>query len=177
MVELSGESPTQILLESTASSGLFLTAMKSSIQLLRGMVSACLLMTSALLGGGCTTFHYDWQKAAQEPKPGDIQGRWQGVWVSEASGHNDQLRAVITRKVDGNYVARFHAKYRKVMSFGYTVPLNVEATGGGFKFSGQANLGWLAGGIYHYNGHANTTNFFSTYTSKYDHGTFQMGRP
>jgi len=31
--------------------------------------------------------------------------------------------------------------------------------------------------VYHYDGHADTTNFFATYTSKYDHGTFQMVRP
>ncbi len=34
-----------------------------------------------------------------------------------------------------------------------------------------------SGGVYHYDGDATPTNFFSTYKSKYDHGTFQMTRP
>ena len=151
--------------------------MKGLIGFARGMGNAGLLLAAALLAGGCTTFNHDWDAAAQPPQPGDIQGRWQGVWVSEVTGHNDQLRAVITKKDGGDYTARFHAKYHKVMHFGYTVPLKVEAAGDEFKFSGQANLGWLAGGVYHYDGHAGATNFFSTYTSKYDHGTFQMNRP
>ena len=50
---------------------------------------------------------------------------------------------------------------------------------GFFKYTNFVafNLGWLAGGVYHYEGRADATNFFSTYTSKYDHGTFQMTRP
>jgi hypothetical protein len=64
-----------------------------------------------------------------------------------------------------------------MLSFGYTVPLQVEPATNGFKFSGQANLHWYAGGIYKYEGHADATNFFSTYSCKYDHGTFQMTRP
>ena len=137
-----------------------------------------LLLGSLMFGGGCTTFHHDWEKAASQPvPPGSMQGRWQGVWVSDVTHHTDKLRCVVTVKDDGTYRARFHAKYRTVMSFGYTVPLNVQATGNGFDFNGEANLGWLAGGVYHYAGHADATNYFSTYTSKYDHGTFQMSRP
>ena len=126
---------------------------------------------------GCT-FNHDWNKAAAQPPPPDsMLGRWQGVWVSDVSHHTDKLRCVVTKKDDGSYRARFHAKYHHVLSFGYTVPLKVEPTTNGFHFSGEANLGWLAGGVYHYDGHADATNFFSTYSCKYDHGTFQMGRP
>ena len=62
-------------------------------------------------------------------------------------------------------------------SFGYSVPLQVRRTNDTYQFLGEANLGWLAGGLYHYEGSATGTNFFSTYRCKYDHGTFQMGRP
>ncbi|GEM_PF-304797 len=139
--------------------------------------SAFLLFVSSLLSG-CSSFEHDWQKTAQSPAPTDgLQGRWDGTWLSDANGHDGRLRCIVTRKPDGSYRARFHAVYRKVLTFGYTVPLNVTPADGIYGFSGQADLHWYAGGIYHYDGHADGTNFFSTYRSKYDHGTFQMKRP
>jgi hypothetical protein len=127
---------------------------------------------------GCTTFNQEWNQAARLATPADdLAGRWQGVWKSDATGHADKLRCVVTKQDEGAYRARFFAKYHTVMSFGYTVPLQVERADGAFEFSGEANLGWIAGGMYYYDGHADATNFFATYTNKYDHGTFQMGRP
>ena len=137
-----------------------------------------LLLTALVLGGGCSSFNHEWKMAAANPVPDTcLQGRWQGTWHSDASSHAGKLRCVITKTDVGMYQAHFHAKYRKVLGFGYTVALKVEPTVNGFAFSGQANLGRLAGGVYHYEGHADTTNFFSTYSCKYDHGTFQMARP
>ena len=111
------------------------------------------------------------------PPPGSMEGRWQGVWLSDVNHHTGELRCVVTKREDGMYRARFHAKYNKVLTFGYTVLLKVEPEANGSHFRGEANLGWYAGGMYHYDGHAETTNFFSTYSCKYDHGTFKMGRP
>ena len=137
-----------------------------------------LLLATALLGGGCTTFDYEWKESAAGPAPTtELEGRWQGLWHSDASGHEGKLRCLVTKIENGAYRARFHAKYRKVLSFGYTAPLTVERTVNAFNFSGEADLGWLAGGVYRYDGHADATNFFSNYSSKYDHGTFQMTRP
>ena len=137
-----------------------------------------LLLGATFLGGGCTTFNHEWRNATANPVPGtDLQGPWKGLWVSDANGHTGKLRCVVTRGDNGIYRARFHAKYRKILSFGYTVPLKVERTDNSFNFRGEANLGWWAGGVYHYDGHADATNFFSNYSSKYDHGTFQMARP
>lgn len=131
-----------------------------------------------LLTGGCASFNHEWAKAAGQPvAPGDIQGRWQGVWISDVNGHSDNLRCVITKKSDGLYSARFHAHYRKVMTFNYTVPLKIEPAGDGVKFTGDANLGWLAGGKYHYEGRADDARYTSSYSCKYDNGTFQMERP
>jgi len=137
-----------------------------------------LLFAIALLGAGCSSFNHDWRKAANNPTSAlDLQGRWEGRWISEADRHDGKLRCLVTRNADNLYQARFHAKYKKILSFAYTVLLTTERTDGTFKFHGDADLGWLAGGIYHYEGHADATNFFSTYSSKYDHGTFQMQRP
>jgi hypothetical protein len=137
------------------------------------------LLFALLLATGCATFNHDWNKAGQHlVSPDSLQGRWEGVWASDVTGHKDQLRCVITKKKDGTFQARFHAKYHTVLSFGYTVALNVQPTAAStFKFSGEANLGWVAGGRYEYEGEADRTNFFSTYRCKYDHGTFQMMRP
>jgi hypothetical protein len=144
------------------------------------ILAALSLLTALLFAGGCSTFNYDWHVAQQTPLPNDLQGRWQGVWVSQATGHKNELRCLVTKLDDATYQARFHAKYRKgllTVSFNYTVPLKVEKADDTFKFTGDADLGKLAGGLYHYDGHAAGTNFFSTYSCKYDHGTFQMTRP
>jgi len=130
----------------------------------------------ALLGVSCSSFNREWQKAGRVPlSTSGLEGRWEGQWISDVNGHRGSLRCIVTK--DGEfYKARFHAKYRKILSFGYTVPLIADAAQNGYRFSGEADLGSLAGGVYHYDGHAAATNFFSTYSCKYDHGTFQMQR-
>ena len=146
------------------------------------MKTTCLLAPVlgllGLLCGGCASFQKEWDgaRASQNP-PSDLQGLWQGTWRSEASGHHDSLQCIITRKDDRTVDARFHAKYHTVFTFNYTVPLTVQTTNGVSRFQGAANLGWLAGGMYHYDGTASATNFSSTYTSKHDHGVFEMTRP
>jgi hypothetical protein len=137
-----------------------------------------LLLLLLVVASGCSSFNREWKKAGAQPvATNELTGRWQGVWVSEATGHTDQLRCIVTCKEDGAYHARFHAKYHTILSFGYTVPLQVERTNDVFQFQGEADLGWMAGGLYQYAGHADAINFFSTYSSKDDHGTFRMTRP
>jgi hypothetical protein len=144
---------------------------------LRGLSLAFLGMLP-FVTGGCTSFDHDWQKSARDiPAPDGLQGRWEGTWISEVNGHTDSLRCVITKKEEGVYMARFLARYHKVLSFGYTVTLKVQTAANEHTFSGDADLGWLKGGVYHYEGRATATNYISTYRCKYDHGTFQMGRP
>jgi hypothetical protein len=148
----------------------------ASENLARGVL--LLLLSILSLGSGCTTFDKAWAQAAHEPlTSNNLLGRWHGTWLSDANGHNGTLRCVVTQKADGTLSARFRAVYRKVIGFGYTVPLQATESNGAFRFTGEANLGWWAGGVYHYEGYANETNFFSTYSCKYDHGTFRMTRP
>lgn len=137
-----------------------------------------LLLAIPVLAAGCSSFNREWKKAGEQAAPtDDMAGRWQGTWKSEASGHTDELRCIVTKGDSGYYQAQFHAKYHGILSFGYTVPLKVEKTNDSFQFSGEADLGSMAGGMYQYQGHADPTNFFSNYSSKDDHGTFQMSRP
>lgn len=146
-------------------------------KLTRRILSTGLLVVGLLLNG-CSTFNRDWKSAAATTEPVDgIQGRWQGAWLSDVSGHTGRLRCLLTRDAAGRYQARFHAKYKKILSFGYTVPLTVEATNHAFRFHGEADLGWYAGGLYHYEGQVSPTVFLSNYRCLADHGTFQMTRP
>jgi len=135
------------------------------------------LLAHLALCSGCRSFDKAW-KTTEEPiaKP-SILGPWNGTWTSLVNGHNGALRCVVTQDKNGNFIARFHAVYQKVLRFGYTVPLQVTETNGAFEFRGEANLGWWAGGVYQYEGYTSETNFLSTYSCHYDHGTFQMTRP
>ncbi|HWY77455.1 MAG TPA: L,D-transpeptidase family protein [Verrucomicrobiae bacterium] len=147
-----------------------------SAHMVRAGSSFLLLLSSFLTG--CSSFNHDWEKAGQWPAPvDDLSGRWDGTWLSDVNGHNGRLRCIVTRKTDGIYRARFHAIYRQVLTFGYTVTLKASPADGIQRFNGEANLHWYAGGVYRYEGHADGTNFYSTYSCKYDHGTFQMKRP
>lgn len=127
---------------------------------------------------GCSTFQREWRQSAKaQPPADDISGRWQGTWKSDSSGHNDKLRCVITKSDEQHYTARFHAKYKHILSFGYSVPLVVTNEGSRRTFKGEADLGKLAGGRYTYKGSATPAEFNSRYDSKYDRGSFVMARP
>jgi hypothetical protein len=125
----------------------------------------------------CSSFNRQWKAALKQPSPDSLAGPWEGRWTSDATGHNDKLRCIITQKSTNEYDALFHATYKRFLHFGYTVPLKVKQEGNTFTFSGEADLGKMAGGVYTYEGAATPTNFFSTYHSKYDHGKFEMKRP
>lgn len=131
-----------------------------------------------LAGAGCSSFNREWRKAGESPAPTDaISGRWDGHWVSDVNHHTGRLRCIVTSKGNDTFQARFHATYQSIFTFGYTVELHTAETNGTVTFNGEANLGSFAGGLYEYAGHAQATNFFSTYSCKYDHGLFQMSRP
>jgi hypothetical protein len=142
-----------------------------------GGSGSTLLLVLSLVLCGCS-FSHEWKQAAKFSSPvSELEGRWQGTWVSEVNGHTGALRCLMSREEAGRYRARFRATYAKVFTFGYTVQLATEETNHTARFRGEANLGWLAGGIYRYEGHTDGTNFLATYSCKYDHGTFRMTRP
>ncbi len=147
----------------------------------RRLIDLGLVALLIVVGSGCSTFNYEWRQAKRKPVPSnEITGPWEGRWVSDANGHQGRLRALITQVDTNHYDVKFHAAYKKwvTVHFGYTVRMETRAKEeGGVSFQGRENLGALAGGVYTYEGHANPTNFFSTYDSKYDRGTFQMTRP
>lgn len=143
-----------------------------SLQVLAGCLSVAAL-------SGCSSFGREWRAAARQPPPADpLAGRWEGRWVSEVNGHAGRLRALLTATGEDSYRARFHARYAGLLTFGYTVDLRVTNDASGVAhFTGAADLGKLAGGVYRYTGRANATNFLATYESRSDHGRFELCRP
>jgi hypothetical protein len=127
---------------------------------------------------GCSSFNRKWREAGKRPTPTNaIAGRWEGRWLSHQNGHNGALRCIITESDMGTYEAYFRAAYLKVVRFSYKVPLTVTQSNDVWHFTGEENLGLMAGGVYRYAGSASQTNFNSTYSSKHDDGVFQMSRP
>jgi hypothetical protein len=126
---------------------------------------------------GCSSFERDWKAAAAIPSPPGLAGRWEGSWRSTASGHSGELRCLMTAVGGDHYQARYRARWGCCFKFEYTVPLQVEAKGQLFRFQGTADLGWLAGGLYRYDGEAGAARLLSTYSSRRDHGEFEMARP
>jgi len=142
------------------------------------LLTRAALLALVLAAAGCSTFDRDWRLFADiTPAPGSVEGRWEGRWKSDHNGHSGKLRCVMLRTGTNNFTATFHAKYQGILSFGYTVPLAMREDAGKFQFTGQTDLGALAGGLYNYEGTATPTNFFSTYRCPSDWGTFKLARP
>jgi len=138
-------------------------------------------IVAVLLLCGCCSFNRAWNKAGRTPPPpaDSIEGRWEGRWLSDVNGHTGRLRCVLTRGGNNTntYTAHFRATYWKIFRYSYKADFPFEPREGVWHFLGDKNLGWLAGGVYHYEGRVSPTNFYSTYRSKYDHGVFEMTRP
>jgi len=127
---------------------------------------------------GCSTFTREWKQAAGQPTPtDDITGLWQGSWKSDATGHHGKLRCVVGKESPNGYRFLYRATWKKIFRATYEVVQDVQREGNLFTMRGGADLGKLYGGQFEYEGRATPTNFFSTYRSQKDRGTFEMTRP
>ena len=137
-----------------------------------------LFLILLLLSTGCTTFHRDWTQAKSKvpTETKSIEGAWDGKWVSDVNGHNGRLRCIIEQTQPHQYTARYRANYWGILRFGYSVPLELKSKTNGYVFTGEANLGKLAGGTYSYELKASPISIESTYKSNYDHGRFILQR-
>ncbi len=141
------------------------------------IVRALLVMALLSVLPGCSTFERDWKAMADQEAPGaGIEGRWNGTWLSDSNGHGGGLRCIISREEDDTLLARYHATYGKALTFEYDMPMAVVVDGEVYHFSAEADLGWLAGGVYEYDGTVEGDQFRSNYECKSDHGTFEMER-
>ena len=100
-----------------------------------------------LVASGCSTFNRDWKSAAKQPTPpNDIQGRWEGKWLSEVNGHTGKLRCLLSRLDDTQYKARYRATYRKILRFSYDTYVTVERSNESFHFHGDTGAAWVETG-------------------------------
>lgn len=135
------------------------------------------LTAVAFTAAGCSSFNRKWREAERSgASASGMAGRWEGKWQSSVNGHSGRLRCLISGVDDGLYDARYQARYWGFLTFHYTVPLRTSQSEPPFHFNGQANLGWWAGGVYHYEGVVDTNSFISSYSSKADKGEFRMSR-
>ena len=151
-----------------------------------------------LASGGCA-FDRKWRDLSRQqrlhavapaaattaPASDPLAGRWEGKWVSDASGHAGKLRAIVTPLPNADaaggaptYRVDYDAMFLAVLRFGYGMTLTAAPQpGGATRFEGRDDLGPLAGGVYRYTGSADGRTFTATYTSPADHGRFEMTRP
>lgn len=129
----------------------------------------------SFLVSGCSTFNRDWRRHAPASTD-DFEGRWRGSWHSDANGHHGELRCIVSQLADTRYETRYRASYLGILRFEYSLPVEVSRDDGVISFTGQADLGTLAGGLYTYKGSVTGDTFRAMYESKRDYGTFQMDR-
>ncbi len=135
------------------------------------------MLLALLVLPGCSSFDREWRSAQEYAYPeNEIAGCWEGSWLSNSNGHNGNLRAIITKQGENYYHAHFKATYAFVIPFEFEVPLMVTEDGGVYAFESQADLGWLAGGVYTYTGTTTPHDFSASYCAAKDHGTFTMSR-
>lgn len=131
--------------------------------------------TLAALAGNCPHFRRIWHEALARPQiEGSLAGAWAGEWFSQANGHHGSLRCVLQPLDQVHLRAWFHARYAKFLRVCYSVELRRTQSGSVAHFKGEADLGALAGGVYSYEGDADSQKLQFTYKCRYDHGTFQL---
>ena len=142
----------------------------------RAILLTCLTLFVAV---GCSSFDRDWKQAAGQEFQG-MEGRWIGRWHSDHNQHNGVLRCLVTKTEGDTYHTRFHAKYKwgiLTVSYPYDMDMTLTQNGSSYQFTGEADLGKLAGGVYQYNGTGTTNRIEINYRSPKDHGTFKLDRP
>jgi hypothetical protein len=126
----------------------------------------------------CSTFERRWVQAAKQAAPQRdlLHGRWEGTWRSDGDMGGGRLRCIARKLTDDRYEAKFHATYAFDLPFESTVVLTVRKGPKRWRFEGEADLGFFAGGVYRYKGSSDGQRFFSTYRAKLDEGVFEMRR-
>ena len=130
-----------------------------------------------LLGlSGCSSFDRDYRQATTSGAAGGIEGAWQGRGESQAGHGGGGLRAILTRTAPDVCHARFRAQFWGIFEVDEEVDLHTSGTSP-VRAGGEADLGWLKGGVYRYDATIAPAKFDATYQSKDDHGTFTLARP
>lgn len=146
--------------------------MKSAI-LLRLALGLVFLTTLPSCG---FAFRSAWKKA---PVTTGAEGKWSGTWHSDATGHQGNLRCVVSAPVDqkGGHEFFYHATWKTILSGSYKAVHTVKKQkDGSYTFKGEHKMPDWAGGLYHYEGTIKGNDFNACYQSSMDRGTYTMKR-
>ena len=126
---------------------------------------------------GCTAFNRKWEEKLSDQKFNQGQtGCFEGIWMSDSNGHNGKLYCIIEEKKDGSLEAIFHAKYKTILTFNYSLPITAEKLDDGYKLRGAADIGAMYGGWYSFDGLLKERSLNARYHNEYDKGYFKMMR-
>lgn len=133
------------------------------------------LLTLVLLScvPGCRTTTPPSTKPSAAQK---IEGHWAGIWDCETTGHSGKLRCHLIHVEDNLYQAKYTGTYMAIVPFWYTVEMDIDCSSQDCEIQAEANLGWLGGGHYVYDGAIIGDSFNTNYTSKHHNGTFNLHR-
>jgi len=137
------------------------------------------LFLTTLLPSCGSGFREAWKKA---PVTSGVEGKWEGTWLSEATGHQGTLRCVIAAPIakttkTTTHEFYYHATWKKILSGGYKAVHTVKKQkDGSYTFKGEHKMPDWAGGLYHYEGTIQGDSFNACYESAMDKGTYTMKR-
>jgi hypothetical protein len=138
------------------------------------------LIGLVLVAGGCSSFKQDYEAAvaarAFDATADSVTGPWEGQWISQNGHGGGKLMAILTRRSPETIHARFRSTYAWILHGEDEVDFDVWSAGD-LKASGQADLGFMKGGVYQYDATITPTTIDATYRSKFDHGTWHLSRP
>ncbi len=136
------------------------------------------VVVSFSLVGCSSAFDRDWYQYVPTRTEDPLVGRWKGFWKSARTQHQGDLRCIIVRRAEGRYDARYHATYGNWLTFKfeYSVPMKARSVGDVWKLEGSEDLGWVAGGVYHYRGEIEGDEFKCRYSADEDGGVFELIR-
>jgi len=128
------------------------------------------------LAASCSTFEQDWKASGPEPESYyTLTGRWEGRWTCDQTGHEGDLRCIVTHLRRNHYELRYWASW-SVFESEYTMSMTVDWRRGAFEFTGAKDLGFWFGGLCRFEGRATPTEFVTSYESESNQGQFLMHR-
>ena len=150
---------------------------RMNMAIMRTTVLLCVLLTSC-----GTRFNRQWKEAQSSNSrsvKSNIEGAWEGTWLSEGTGHEGKLRCVVGPALnsEGDHLFTYHATWKGFLNGTFKANHRVRKQGAGFRFAGHHELPEWAGGNYRYEGTTREGRFEATYRCEKDHGSFSMKRP
>ena len=133
-------------------------------RLMLALLSLCL--------GAC--YSPKFERAWKLSEAGGEGQRWSGRWHSDRHGAGGRLRAVSSAPKDGRMAVFFEAGWHGFTT-AYPVELDAAKRGSAVFVTGQHDLkSYVGGGTYNYTGKIQGNTFQTSYTSRYDDGTFAL---